>query len=178
MNIKYDICLSFAGEDRPYVEKVASALRDKGISVFFDQYEEEDLWGKDLYQHLDYVYQHMALFCIVFISKYYAEKLWTKHELKSAQARAFRENSEYILPARFDSTKIPGLPDTICYLDLRILSPEKFAQKIITKLERTKQKDIRTYNNCRVKSKSNIPDPSSIVLEKIELEKVILSKPK
>lgn len=35
-NVKFDIALSFAGEDRPYVQEVANILRNRGISVFYD----------------------------------------------------------------------------------------------------------------------------------------------
>lgn len=173
---KYDICLSFAGEDRPYVDKVAAALKDKGIRIFYDRYEQEDLWGKDLYQHLDYVYQHLALYCVIFISRHYAKKVWTKHELRSAQARAFRENQEYILPARFDSTAIPGLPDTVGYIDLRSLSPDKFAQKICTKLERAAQRPKGPTRDPRLTLGTNLPDPSRIGIKKVYLKKATLIK--
>lgn len=47
MDYKYDIALSFAGEDREYVEKVATLLKENGIKVFYDKFEQVDLWGKD-----------------------------------------------------------------------------------------------------------------------------------
>ena len=53
----YDVALSFAGEQRAYVEKVAAALRRRGHRPFYDDYEKASLWGKDLYEHLDCVYQ-------------------------------------------------------------------------------------------------------------------------
>lgn len=31
----YDVALSFAGEDREYVNEVASILKSKGVSVFY-----------------------------------------------------------------------------------------------------------------------------------------------
>ena len=37
---KYHIALSFAGEDRDYVEEVANDLRDHGVDVFYDKFEE------------------------------------------------------------------------------------------------------------------------------------------
>lgn len=116
---EFDVCLSFAGEDRPYVDSVAQELRSKGVRVFYDEYERTRLWGKDLFQHLDDVYQNAARYCVLFASKHYAEKIWTNHELQSAQARALRENREYILPARFDDTKIPGLRGTVGHIDLK-----------------------------------------------------------
>lgn len=130
----YDVAFSFAGEDRDYVEEVAAALMKSGIRVFYDRYEMVDLWGKDLYTHLRAVYQSRARYTVMFISKHYAHKLWTNHERESAQARAFNENNEYILPARFDDTEVPGVLPTTGYLDLRARSPVELADAIAVKL--------------------------------------------
>jgi hypothetical protein len=43
---------------------------------------------------------------------------------------------EIILPVRFDETEIPGLPPTIGYLDLRVLTPAKLAELIRQKVDR------------------------------------------
>jgi len=131
---QYDVALSFAGEDRSYAKALAEALKSRNISVFYDEYEMASLWGKDLYTYLSDLYQNQALYCVMFISKYYASKLWTNHERKSAQARAFKESSEYILPIRLDSTEIPGIPSTIGYLDWNRENVNSIADAIITKL--------------------------------------------
>lgn len=119
MRYKYDIAVSFAGEDRPTVEAFVNALSMYDISVFYDSWEQAKLWGKDLYQYLDLIYQQAARYCIIFVSEHYVRKAWTKHELRSAQARAFQQNSEYILPIKLDDTELPGLPNTIGYIDYR-----------------------------------------------------------
>ena len=36
---EYDVALSFAGENREYVEEVATVLRASGIKVFYDKFE-------------------------------------------------------------------------------------------------------------------------------------------
>ena len=130
---KYDVALSFAGEDRSCAEAVAESLRGRNINVFYDKYEKASLWGKDLYVHLSNVYQKQALYCVMFVSKFYAEKLWTKHERQFAQAKAFK-NTEYILPIRLDDTEIPGLPPTVGYLDWATETPSSIADAIIRKL--------------------------------------------
>ncbi len=130
----YDVALSFAGEDRAYVEMVAENLKARGVRLFYDLYEKADLWGKDLYSHLSQVYRTKARFTLMFCSRHYAEKLWTNHERKSAQSRAFEESSEYILPARFDDTEIPGLLPTTGFLDLRNHSPIEVALLVCEKL--------------------------------------------
>lgn len=136
IEFEYDVCLSFAGEDRSYVEDVARELRSRGVRVFYDKYERANLWGKDLYEHLDNVYRESARFCVLFVSAHYARKLWTTHERKSAQARAFRENEEYILPARLDQTEVPGLRETVGYVDAAQTSAPELAELVVEKLDR------------------------------------------
>jgi len=128
----YDVALSLANEDRPYVDQVAAALRNKNLRVFYDEYEL--LWGKDLYPHLTQIYQHQARFIVMFISRHYAQKLWTNHERQAAQARGFTESYEYILPARFDDTAIEGFPPSVAYVDLRKTSPGELADLVVRKL--------------------------------------------
>jgi hypothetical protein len=131
----YDVALSFAGEDRGYVEEVARALIAAGVKVFYDKLEEADLWGKNLYSHLSDVYRNRARFTVMFISRWYAEKRWTNFEREAAQARAFSESREYILPARFDDTEVPGMLPTTGYVSARERSPAELAALILLKLE-------------------------------------------
>jgi hypothetical protein len=139
---KYDVALSYAGEDRKYVERVAAALKAMGIRVFYDKYEDATLWGKKLYTHLQDIYTYQARYTVMFISKHYKDKLWTNHERESAQARAFKDKEEYILPARFDDTQIPGMLSTVAYVNLADYSPEKFAELIKRKLEPARQEGV------------------------------------
>jgi hypothetical protein len=112
------VAISFAGEQRATARAIAENLRGTGISVFYDQYEQATLWGVNLYDHLTDVYQHKARYCLLLASKEYASKVWTTLERQSAQARAFKEKNEYILPVRIDNTEIPGILPTIGYLTL------------------------------------------------------------
>ena len=131
---EYDVALSFAGEDREHAKKIADLLRDQKFSVFYDEYEQATLWGRNLYTHLSDVYQNRARFCLMFISANYAQKLWTKRERESAQARAFKESREYILPLRLDSTSIPGIEDTVGYIDLAHSTHEHVVELLVEKL--------------------------------------------
>ncbi len=135
-DVTYEVVLSYAGEDREYVEEVANYLKKCRIKIFYDRYEEVALWGKDLSEHLDKVYRGGAKYCVMFISKSYADKVWTNHEKRSALARAILEKKEYILPARFDGTDITGLPPTTVYVDLSKKTPEELGKMILQKLGR------------------------------------------
>jgi hypothetical protein len=130
----YDVALSFAGEDRAYVRQVADALHGLGVRVFYDRYESAELWGKDLYTHLDEIYRKRSRYCVMFISRHYAERVWTGHERASVQARALESAQEYLLPARFDDTEIPGLRPTTGCIDLTETEPEELASLVVEKL--------------------------------------------
>jgi len=133
---KFDIAISFAGEDRELAEKIASKLKDKQVNVFYDNYEKADLWGKNLYDYLSSVYSEKSKYCVMLLSKHYENKLWTNLERKSAQARAFRENREYILPIRIDDTKITGIHETVGYIDINSHSVDEIVDLIMNKLNK------------------------------------------
>lgn len=134
---KYDVCLSFAGEQRDYVDQVADCLRRASVRLFYDRYETAAMWGQDLVQRLDEVFRGQARFCVMFVSADYAAKVWTTHERRSAQARAVDTTSTYILPVRFDQTEIPGLLNSVVYLNAAELTPNQLADFIIEKIRGT-----------------------------------------
>ena len=131
----YDVALSFAGEDREYVEAVATALAGLGVSVFYDGFEKAELWGKDLAEHLGHIYGADARYTVIFASRHYAAKAWPSHEKSFALARHLKGDQGRILLVRIDDTEIPGIPGTIGYLDVRVLSPVQLAELIRQKID-------------------------------------------
>ena len=143
---EYDVCFSYASEDREYVQKVTAALKPLNIHVFDYQNEETEaeLWGANLYEELEHTFEKRGRFCVVFVSKHYVKKLWTRHELKSVLARAVTEKREYLLPTRFDDTELPGVPHSVGYKDLRKKTPEQLAVLIARKVQKLKPRDQET----------------------------------
>jgi hypothetical protein len=137
---EYDVALSFAGQQRRYVEEVAAALRARGLRVFYDYSLKATLSGKNLYQYLAKVYRSQARLVVLFFSADYAHNRWTRRELESAQARAFEEDDEYILPVRFDDTEIPGVLPTTGFIDLRKVTRNELVEIIETKLEELRKR--------------------------------------
>ena len=133
---QYDVIFSFAGEDRGYVEKVARYLRSREVRIFYGKFEEAHLWGRDLAEHFDLIYRVSGRYCVIFISKSYVDKMWTRHERRTALVRALKEHGEYILPARFDDTQVEGIRSTLAYISLKELKPSEFGRHILTKLGR------------------------------------------
>ena len=90
--------------------------------------------GKNLIDHLAEIYGKRSRFVVMFVSKEYVEKAWTTHERRHAQDRALLAQSEYILPARFDDTDVPGMTSTVGFVDLRHTSPVELVHLIRAKL--------------------------------------------
>lgn len=139
---KYDVALSFAGEDREYVDAVAHALRRKGLRVFYDLFEEADIAGRNLVDHLSQIYQKKARLCVVFVSHAYASKPYPRLERQSAQARAIESEEPYIIPVRLDDAEILGLLPTVAYISRK--TPESLSQLIASKLMLTETPGFRS----------------------------------
>ena len=131
---RWDVALSFAGAQRDYVEQVAEALKARGVRCFYDADEQIELWGKYLAEELPVIYGEQAAAAVVFVSAEYAARDWTRLERRAALARAVRERREYVLPARFDDTPLPGLLSDMVTVDLRGRTPQQFADMIAGKL--------------------------------------------
>ncbi|RKT54809.1 TIR domain-containing protein [Saccharothrix australiensis] len=135
--VSYDVCLSFAGSERDYVEEVAGLLRAHDVRVFYDAYETVDMWGDDLHEHLVDVYRDRARFCVLFASADYARRVWTTFERRAAQDRAIHTAGPYLLPVLFDDAAIPGLHRTTACVDARTTSPAGLVRLLLEKLGRT-----------------------------------------
>ena len=152
MKYYYDVVLSFAGEDREYVEECADILTALGIKVFYDSYEQDVLWGKDLYPFLADIYSNKARYAIVFISQHYVKKCWTKHEFKFINERMFNSETEYLLPVFLDDTKLCGIPETQGYLtnktpyEVAVMFAKKINKDIDVELMKSElQQSLPTY---------------------------------
>jgi hypothetical protein len=130
----YDVALSFAGEDRHYARDVASFLQRKEVRVFFDEDEAARLLGKDLSPHLRDVYASRSQLCVVFVSRSYLRKPWTRFELEAVRRRQEQSEIEFLIQVRLDGARLPGISSAIAYLDGRRLSAEKVAGMIVGKL--------------------------------------------
>ena len=132
----YDAALSFASENREPVQRIAQLLRDAGKHIFYDEDQEAMLWGKDLKTTLGEIYQHRSRYCVVFSSRFYAEKMWTNLERKHALQRALElRGQEYVLPVLMDETLIEGIPESVHWLRMD-RGPAYVVERLLEKLRR------------------------------------------
>jgi hypothetical protein len=152
----YDVALSFAGEDKSYVEEFAKMLKEQGVRVFYYEDALAESWGENLVDFLHGIYSRRARFALIFVSRKYVEKKWTDHERQSAQQRALEQAFPYILPIRLDDSELPGLHATLGYLDARRLGIERLASLTLEKIatgdssgRRTADTSPRTWRTPR-----------------------------
>ena len=96
---KYDYALSFAGTERPIVEKVFLRLEANEIAVFYDKNEQADILSMDVEEYLYPIYNSEAAYVVPFLSKEYPKRVWTRFESKAFKDR-FGNNS--VIPIWFD----------------------------------------------------------------------------
>lgn len=131
---RYQVALSFAGEQRSYVEEVAKTLQKRSVTVFYDGFEKVRLWGRSGAEEFHEVFANQADRVVMFISREYVDKSWPQHERKSALSRMIQEQGEYVVPVRFDDTPVPGLPGDVIYERASDYTPAQLAVMIANKI--------------------------------------------
>ena len=132
--MQYQVALSFAGEQRSYVEEVARCLQERSIAVFYDGFEKVPLWGQHGAEVFQEAFAYQASYVVMFISQSYVDKAWPCHERRAALSRAVQEKREYVLPVRFDDATVPGLQEDIIFLHADKYSPAELAATIAEKI--------------------------------------------
>ncbi|GAB3000445.1 TIR domain-containing protein [Amycolatopsis acidiphila] len=131
---EYDVAVSFAGEDREFVQNVVEGLKLNGVKVFYDQDEVATLWGENLVDFLEMIYSQKARYALLFTSRHYVDKKWPNYERQITQSRSLYQESPYILPIRIDDTPVPGLPPTISYLDAKSVGIDGIVRAVLEKV--------------------------------------------
>lgn len=131
---RFQVAISFAGEQRSYAEDIARFLSQYGIAYFYDAENEVQLWGKNLSEEFHKIYSDESQFVLMLISKNYIDKQWCLHERRSAIDEGRRRSSEFILPVRFDEAWPDGLHTGMHHIDGTKKTPAEIAAMIAKKL--------------------------------------------
>lgn len=115
--MKFQVCISFAGTERDFARRIARELRDRGVRVFFDEFEKGRLWGAFLHDALGEIY-YDAYYALVLLSSEYYLRMYTNVERKAL----LLSGKDKILPIRMDASEIPISLRGIGYLTARAVS--------------------------------------------------------
>ena len=126
----FNIALSFPGEQRDYVSKVAEILEDRIGGVFYDEYYQAELARPNLDTLLQAIYHNNSKLIVLFLCEDYARKEWCGLEWRAIRDLIMKRHDN-IMPMRFDGAEIPGLFSIDGYIDLRKRTPDEAAELII-----------------------------------------------
>ena len=99
---KWDVFISHASEDKPYVEPLAEALCAAGISVWYDNMVMT--WGDDLRSTIDKGLVSCRFGIVVLSKAFLSKKKWTEHELNGLFARE-QAGQKLVLPIWHEITR-------------------------------------------------------------------------
>ena len=129
----YDIGFSFAGEARRIVEAVNAEMKAEDVVTFYDYDQQAFLLALDLERTLGRVYAESCRYYLVFLDRYYRDKVWTKYEKDVMTGRG---RTEHIIPVLLDDSGAEGavgIPSTIGRIDLRDIWADVQKSGVVTK---------------------------------------------
>ena len=124
---KYDLAVSYASEQRPYVERFVKRLQSLNLFVYYDRNEQRQMVGKILDQELHKIYIQTSKHCVIFLSDAYIKKPVTRYESEIILSeRLYKANFMYIF--EFNHVTLPGLNRNFVYSSVEEFpEPEKYA---------------------------------------------------
>ncbi|AFM33674.1 disease resistance protein [Stutzerimonas stutzeri CCUG 29243] len=135
--INFKVSLSFPGEHRTFVSKVADILRVNlgKDQVFYDYDYQSQLAVPNLDAVLQSIYRKNSGLVVVFLCKEYAEKEWCGLEWRAVRDIIKCKDDDRIMFIRFDSAEIDGLFSIDGYIDASKFSEEEVARFILERIQ-------------------------------------------
>ena len=134
---QFEVALSFPGEQRGYVERVADELeRLLGENTcFYDRYYESQLAQPSLDMLLQEIYGERSSLVVVFVCRDYDKKAWCGIEWEKIRERRVVGDKREIMYVRLDSGDVAGMTRLDGYVDARERSPQDVARLIVERVE-------------------------------------------
>jgi hypothetical protein len=117
---RYEVALSYTSKDKAVADELAKQLRALEVKTFYDQEIAHEMWGADLARALPSTYERDARVTVLLVSEEYAQRRWPLVEAAAALAKAIRDGWNSILLVSLDGARLPDVPDSVVWLDLKI----------------------------------------------------------
>jgi len=133
----FDVALSFPGEDRQLVEKVAQGLESQigPNSYFYDSNYVSQLAQPSLDTLLQEIYRTRSKLIVVFLSANYQKKDWCGVEFKAIREIIKSRENKRIMFVRTDDGVVDGVFETDGYVDARKFTPMQISTFIVQRLQ-------------------------------------------
>ena len=134
---KFDVALSFPGQVRTFVEKVALELESRigPNSYFYDGNYVSQLARPSLDTLLQDIYRNRSKLIVVFLCGAYQQKDWCGIEFRAIKEIIMKRDHDKIMFVRMDDGVVEGVFKTDGYIDGRKFSPQEIAHFIQERVE-------------------------------------------
>lgn len=129
---KFKIALSFPGEIRTRVEKIAKIIASKigKENVFYDNFYKPQLARLDLDVFLQNIYHNESELIVIFMGDKYEEKDWCKLEWRAIRNLITKRKND-IMPLKYENTDLSGFFSIDGYIDINEHLDNEIADYII-----------------------------------------------
>jgi TIR domain/Domain of unknown function (DUF4062)/Bacterial regulatory protein, Fis family len=145
------VFLSYANSDREVVRKVAAALSERGIRVWFDESNIKigSNWLREIERGLD-----SADFVLFFISPSSVQKGWAQREIQVALHRQVSgERGAVILPILLEHAEVPPLLRNIQWVDMTDGDVDKAVRTIVQTIQYRSARQSENDEGTRIVGK-------------------------
>ena len=117
---RFRIALSFAGEKRDFVARVAALLAERfgEDAILYDKYHEAEFARHDLGILLPRLYGEQSDLIVPVLCPDYDAKRWTGWEWLHIYSLLTKEDGKRVMPTRFDYAKPAGLSEAAAFIEL------------------------------------------------------------
>lgn len=129
INHNFDVALSFPGEFRPFVEKVAANLEELlgSNKYFYDNNYKAQLARPALDEVLQDIYRYRSKLIVVFLCQAYGQKEWCGLEFRAIKEIIMERRHEMIMFVKMDKGQVKGVFKTDGYIDGQTHQPDEVA---------------------------------------------------
>jgi hypothetical protein len=133
---RFQIALSFPGEVRHRVEKIAEILSASvpKAAILYDKWLDAELARPGLDVYLTDLYKNHSLLLVFFLCADYARKEWCGLEWRIARDLIKQKQEHRLMSLRLDDAEIPGFHSVDGYLDIRSSSDAEVAEAVLKRL--------------------------------------------
>lgn len=144
---RFTVALSFPGEYREFVSKVADSLAERFSKprILYDKYHEAEFARPNLDVHLPNLYRTESELIAIFLCDEYKKKRWCKLEWRSIRQLIATADEDRIMFLSFDEVgAIPeiGILDGDGYASIGARSPEQIAELILNRYTPPQEDEI------------------------------------
>lgn len=146
---RFQVALSFPGEHRARVEKIAGILADRlgSSNVLYDEWYRAEFARPNLNVYLPTLYLEQSLLLVFFLCGAYVEKEWCGLEWRAGLDLLKRKEDHRLMLLRLDRADIPGLYSIDGYIDISVMPEEDIARHILKRVTTEIDKAVSTLRD-------------------------------